>query len=76
MNELNERQKTMVSDMKEDYMSNRENNTFAQSLYLTLDELTDWDGTLYKQYEIFSEKERVQIIRAFMDWALEQEDDA
>ncbi|MBC1290608.1 hypothetical protein [Listeria booriae] len=75
MNELNERQKTMVSDMVDDYVSNHEVNALAQSLYLTIDELIDWDGTLYEQYNSFSEKERVQIIRAFMDWALEQEGD-
>ncbi|MBC2292957.1 hypothetical protein HCC36_06890 [Listeria booriae] len=74
MNELNERQKTMVSDMKEDYMSNRENNAFAQSLYMMIDELIDWNGTLYEQYETFSEKEHVKIMRVFMDWALETED--
>ncbi|MBC1286934.1 hypothetical protein HB818_14320 [Listeria booriae] len=69
-------QKMMLWHMSEDYTVYRGANGFTSSLYFTIESLIAFDGRHYERYGKFNEKERVQIIRAFTNWALEQEDDA
>ncbi|MBC1316627.1 hypothetical protein [Listeria booriae] len=80
---LNESQKMMLWHMRDSYVAIRKKseficintkNGFTVSIYLILESLIKSDGKLYRLYRNFSEKEQVQIIQVFMDWALEQED--
>ncbi|MBC1983469.1 hypothetical protein [Listeria booriae] len=71
---------TMLSSFKTtaeraDYTVYRGANGFTASLYFTIESLIAFDGRHYEKYGKFNEKERVQIIRAFTNWALEQEGD-
>ncbi|WP_036069178.1 hypothetical protein [Listeria rocourtiae] len=64
----------MLWFMRDNYKDYRESNDFTMSLYCIMDSLIALDGSLYRPYGDFNEKERVQIIRAFTTWALEQEE--
>lgn len=75
LEKMDERQKMLLWHISDHYTTHRGVNGFTASLYFTIESLIDYDGLLYEKYGKFSEKERVQIIRAFTNWALEQEDE-
>ncbi|MBC1474938.1 hypothetical protein HB852_09940 [Listeria grandensis] len=72
---MDERQKKLLWHMQDDYAIYRGANGFTASLYWTIESLIEFKGKFYLMYGDFNEKERVQIIQAFTNWALEQEDD-
>ncbi|MBC1616404.1 hypothetical protein HB904_09400 [Listeria booriae] len=75
LEKMNESQKMLLWHLRDDYMNQRGTNGFTTSLYVMFENLIEFDGRHYEKYGKFNEKERVQIIRAFTKWALEQEDD-
>ncbi|PNP87438.1 hypothetical protein BMT55_16065 [Listeria newyorkensis] len=74
LEKMDERQKMMLWHMRDDYVHFRNLNDLTPSLYLLFDQLTGPQECLFSKYEKFTGKEKIQIIRAFTNWALEQED--
>ncbi|MBC2239779.1 hypothetical protein [Listeria booriae] len=71
---LAEKQKMALWHMRDSYVDLRERYGFTTSMYFLLESLIELDGRHYERYGKFNEKERIKIMRAFTEWAFEQEE--